>query len=81
MSELLNFPDTETVKGFSTNSVSTKAGAKQRTNAIDIGEEYIMLSNIFGYEELKNSPNFAIKIFHKAVYRGELNNNKRHSRG
>ncbi|CAI2366353.1 unnamed protein product [Moneuplotes crassus] len=81
MSSLLNFPDAETVKGFSTNSVSTKTGVKPSSSTTEITDEYTMISEMFNFEELKKSPNFGIKIFNKAIYRGELQDNKRHGRG
>ena len=40
-----------------------------------------MESNLFNYEDLKNSSNFGIKKYHNSVYKGELLNGKRNGLG
>jgi len=40
-----------------------------------------MLSNEFDYEELKTTPNFGIKQYKDALYRGEINERKRNGKG
>ena len=44
---------------------------------MSINEEYEMESQVFDYEILKQSPDYGIKKFSEAIYRGELKNNKR----
>ena len=36
-------------------------------------EEYILESNMFDYEEIKNGEFFGLKKYHDSFYRGELN--------
>ena len=43
--------------------------------------EYVMESKVFDYELLKQAPDFGMKQYNDAVYRGELVNGKRHGIG
>ena len=44
-------------------------------------ELYQMISNEFDYEEIKQSLKFGIKQYKDSIYRGELENRKRHGKG
>eukprot|EP00347_Sterkiella_histriomuscorum_P000072 403377294 len=43
--------------------------------------EYEMMSSEFDYEQLKQSPFFGIKRYKDSLYRGEIQNKKRHGQG
>jgi hypothetical protein len=81
------------MKGGSTYSNSTNTQGKsfnaEEKAVIELGMQNKMQEFLksrgreveIKYEELKSSPNFAIKIFQKAIYYGELKNDHRHGRG
>lgn len=80
----VNIPvDMETVKGYSTNSTSVRPYPQEEKNEEEesISEDYNMVCNIFNYNEVRKSTHFAIKIFNKAIYRGEMQDGVRHGRG
>lgn len=39
------------------------------------------MPDIFDFEKVKNSPNFAVKNYKDSMYRGEIINSKRHGLG
>jgi hypothetical protein len=44
-------------------------------------ENYLMESNMFDYQQIKNSPHFQIKKYADAIYRGEVQDGKREGFG
>lgn len=51
-------------------------------NIDEMDENYTMESNMFDYEEIKQSQNFGVKKYADSIYRGELTaSNKRHGFG
>jgi len=44
---------------------------------MSINEDYLMESNLFDFNAIKEQQNFGIKKYNDSIYRGELLNNKR----
>lgn len=44
-------------------------------------EDYLMESQVFDYDILRQAPNFGMKVYSESIYRGELLEGKRHGLG
>jgi hypothetical protein len=79
-------PENETMRGYTTNATTSRGkliGVNQSEIAKewDDSENYSMVTSLFDYEALKHLPTFGLKVYPKAIYRGELQDTKRHGRG
>jgi hypothetical protein len=78
--------EVDTTKGYTVHSSTTGGGPKPQNDTQNLAtthesDNYTMESQIFDYEKVKKSENFAVKIFSKAIYKGQLDSNKRHGKG